>query len=279
VDALMRLVHTVLVPVLLFRAISELDLRRSFDPAMLAVYYGGALCAFAAGTAGARLLFRRTPEESVVVGFIALFSNSLLLGLAITQRAYGAEALAGNYAIISVHAPICYAIGIVTMEVVLARRGGSAAAAGQKMLRGLIRNPIVIAVLAGFALNLSGTALPTALADALDTVGRAAIPLALLALGGVLARYRLAGELGVAAFAAGLSLIMHPALVALAGPLAGLDQAQMRSALVTAAMAPGVNAYIFAALYGHGQRIAAAAVLGATVASIATVAGWLAYLG
>jgi predicted permease len=279
VDALMRLVHGILVPVLIFQAISRLDLGRSFDPVMLGIFYTGALSSFAAGALGARYFFGRGAEDSVAIGFTALFSNSLMLGLAITQRAYGEGALAGNYAIISLHAPICFAVGIITMELVRARAGGSAGAAAQKILRGLARNSIVIAVVIGYAVNISPFDVPVALSDALALIARSAIPLALLALGGVLARYRLAGDLPLVAFISILSLLVHPAIVAGLGALAGLDQAAMRSALVTAAMAPGVSAYVFANLYGVGQQTAAATVLTATVVSVVTVAGWLAYLG
>jgi malonate transporter len=44
----------------------------------------------------------------VAIGFVPLFANSVLLGLPITERAYGADALAGNFAIISIHAAYCY---------------------------------------------------------------------------------------------------------------------------------------------------------------------------
>jgi malonate transporter and related proteins len=40
-------------------------------------------------------------------------------------------------------------------------------------------------------------------------------------------------------------------------------------------MAPGVNAYLFANLYGVGKRVAAASVLVATALSIVTVWLWL----
>jgi hypothetical protein len=40
-------------------------------------------------------------------------------------------------------------------------------------------------------------------------------------------------------------------------------------------MAPGVNAYMFAHLYGVGKRVAASSVLVATALSIVTVWVWL----
>ena len=40
-------------------------------------------------------------------------------------------------------------------------------------------------------------------------------------------------------------------------------------------MAPGVNAYMFAHMYGVGKRVNASAVLVATAVSIFTAWGWL----
>ncbi|NND41012.1 MAG: AEC family transporter, partial [Silicimonas sp.] len=54
-----------------------------------------------------------------------------------------------------------------------------------------------------------------------------------------------------------------------------LDQSSMRSAVLTASMAPGVNTYVFANLYGSARRVAAASVLIATAASIVSVWFWL----
>ena len=54
-----------------------------------------------------------------------------------------------------------------------------------------------------------------------------------------------------------------------------LDTAGLRSAVMTAAMAPGVNAFLFANLYGVAKRVAASTVLIATALSIATIWVWL----
>jgi malonate transporter len=49
--------------------------------------------------------------------------------------------------------------------------------------------------------------------------------------------------------------------------------------VLTAAMAPGVNAYIFAQMYGRAQRVAASAVLISTGLTIFTASLWLYALG
>ncbi len=276
VDGLMRFAQNFAVPCLLFKSIATLDLTAAYDLRLFASFYAGALTGFAAGYFGARHLFGRSAVDAVAIGFACMFSNSLLLGLPITERAYGEGALAGNYAIISIHSPLLYGIGITLMEVARSRGTGLATSAlALQVLRAIFTQPLVIGILCGFAVNLSGLALPGAVWAAVDMMVRAAIPAALFGLGGVLMRYRPEGDMKAITMVCVVTLILHPAITYGLGRAFGLDTAQMRSAVVTASMAPGVNAYLFANMYGAARRVAASSVLLATAASIFTVWGWL----
>jgi predicted permease len=73
--------------------------------------------------------------------------------------------------------------------------------------------------------------------------------------------------------------LFHPALVWITGSYVNLSTNDFRSAVLTAAMAPGVNAYIFAQMYGRAQRVAASAVLISTGLTIFTASLWLYALG
>lgn len=278
VEALMRFTQNFAIPCLLFLAISTLDLGADFDLALLGSFYTGAAAGFAAGIAGARLIFRRPWEDSIAIGFSCLFSNSVLLGLPITERAYGEAALGPNYAIIAVHAPFCYILGLSVMEGLRAR-GKGVTQTLRAILRAVFNNALVIGIGLGFAVNLTGAPLPGVLTEALEMMRRAALPVALFGLGGVLYRYRPEGDLRTVAMICVISLGLHPLIVWLMGSVTGLSEGQFRSAVLTAAMAPGVNTYIFANLYGVARRVAASAVLIATASSVVTVWLWLAVLG
>ena len=276
-DALMSFTQHFAIPCLLFRAISTLDLGQNFELELLLSYYAAATCAFGIGIIGARVLFSRPWTDSVAIGFVCLFANSLLLGLPITERAYGASALEANYAIIAIHSPFCYGIGITLMEIVRAETRSPVALAGS-VLKAMFRNALILGIGLGFAVNLSGFPMPQVVIDALDLMVRAALPAALFGLGGVLYQYRPEGDLLTIGFVIGVSLIIRPALVWIFGSAAGLDQAAFRSAVLTAAMAPGINVYVFANMYGVAKRVAASAVLLGTAASLITIWAWLAIL-
>ena len=276
VDALMRFAQGVAVPVLLAQSIGKLDLASSFDSALLLSFYSGALVAFGLGFGGARLL-GRPATDAVAIGFAAMFSNSLLLGVPITERAFGPEALAGNFAIISIHSPTFYAIGILAMELARSRgQGLPARAVAAKVARAIATQPMVLGIAAGIVINLTGNPLPGVLRDAMKIIASAAIPCALFGLGGVLVRLKPEGDKSAIALVVALSIIVHPAISwALGAHVLHLSTDQLRSAVITAAMAPGVNAYLFAMSYDAAKRVAASAVLVATLASVGTIWIWL----
>lgn len=278
VDGLMRFAQGIAIPFLLFRAISTLDLQQTFQWPLLLSFYSGATAGFVTGIAGARILFRRPWADSVAIGFCCLFSNSVLLGLPITERAYGSSALATNYAIIAIHAPFCYALGITTMEIVR-HGGGGLLRTIRAVIMAMVRNALMVGIAAGFAVNLGGIHLPAVMTEAVDLVVRAALPAALFGLGGILVRYRPEGDMKTVLFVSAVALMLHPAITWSLGTGLSLDQGQMRSAVVTAAMAPGVNAYLFANMYGVAKRVAATSVLVATALSILTATFWLSVLG
>ncbi|MEO1138213.1 MAG: AEC family transporter [Pseudomonadota bacterium] len=277
VDGLMKFTQNFAIPCLLFVAIARLDLGQTFDWRLLVSFYTGAMSGFLLGLFGARLIFGRPWEDAVVVGFCCLFSNSVLLGLPLTERAYGADALEANYAIIALHSPFCYGIGITVMEVVRAR-GQAGPALATRVLKAMFSNALIVGIALGFFVNFTGISLPQTVNDGLDLMVRAALPAALFGLGGVLVSYRPEGDLRLVMYICLVALVLHPVITRGLGLALSLPVEATRSAVLTAAMAPGINSYIFASMYGRAMRVAATAVLVATAVSILSVWIWLGQL-
>lgn len=278
IDGLMAFAQGFAIPCLLFKAIATLDLNASFDAGVMFSFYAGAALCFAAGMSGARLLFKRDWEDSVVIGFCCLFSNTVLLGLPISARAYGDDSLQANYMIIAFHAPFCYLLGITTMEIVRGQ-GQSFGEVLWSVTKSMARNPILVGILLGVGMNLSGLPIPEVIDQGLSLIIVAALPSALFALGGVMFQYRPEGDMKTIAMVCAIVLLLHPAITWGLGQALVVDPALLRSTVLTAAMAPGFNAYIFANSYGRAKRIAASSVLISTAASIATLWVWLILLG
>jgi predicted permease len=278
VDGLMVFTQKFALPCLLFFGIATLDLGQNFDWRLLISYYTGSLSCFSLGLLGARMIFGRPWTDSVAIGFCALFTNGVLLGLPIMERAYGPAALASNFAIIAIHAPFCYLLGITCMEIARAQTRNPAALIGQ-VGRAMFSNSLMIGIAFGFVVNLSGLTLPSVIQEALNLMIQAALPAALFGLGGVLFRYKPQGDAWVIAMICGLSLCVHPMIAwAMGTQITALSVDQLRSAVMMAAMAPGINSYIFADMYGCARRVAATSVLVATAISVITAATWIAVL-
>lgn len=276
IDPLIKFATGFAVPVLLFRAMYGIDLASSLNGAQQLSFYVAATVCFVAGIALARIIWKRPPGEAVAVGFCALFSNSVLFGLPIMERAFGR--LDELYALITFHTPFCYFAGILAME--LSRRDRVAPhIAVRNALQKMFSNALTIGLLLGLAANLSGVTIPEPLIGAVDMIASAALPIALFAIGGVLTRYTLKADIGEALMVSVLSTLVHPLLTwLLTKYLFDLPAVFVQSAVVMAAMPTGINGYIFAAMYHRAERTAASAVLIATAMSILTIPIWLAVL-
>ncbi|SDZ09589.1 hypothetical protein SAMN05444004_10617 [Jannaschia faecimaris] len=274
VDGLMVFTQRFAIPCLLFLAMTRLDLSQGFDGRLLVTYYSGSLVCFAAGILGTLFWLKRGAEDAVAIGFAAMFANTVLLGIPIAERAYGADSLAPNFTIIAFHAAFCYFVGISAMEAV--RAGGSGLLGGMKTVaRKMSTNSLMIGVALGLLVNLTGLPLPAPFLEAVALIAGAALPAALFGLGGVLVQYKPEGDARGIVLCCGVALILHPAWAWGMGTLLGLGQGPFRAAVLTAAMAPGVNSYLFAAMHGRAVRISASSVLIGTAVSVASVSGWL----
>jgi predicted permease len=280
VAVLMKFAQNFAVPLLLFSGISQMDLGETFHMSLLLSFYIGAFSSGAFAFCGARYLFKRSLTDSVAIGFVGLFSNCLLLGIPITERAYGVDALGWNFAIISIHAPLLYGVGITAMEIARAQgQNLSAIKLAKQVSSAILHNPLIIGISAGWVVNITGLTLPLPVWDAVNLMKSAAIPVALFGLGGVLVRYRPEGDMRMIAWTVTASLLVHPLITYGLGHFVfNLEVGPLRSAALTAAMATGVNGYLFADMYGSAKRVAASSVLIGTGLSVLTIWCWLAIL-
>jgi len=279
VDGLMSFALKFAAPSLLFISVANLDIGQAFNWPLMLSFYIGATFSFLIAILLARAVFKRRPGEAVAIAFGALFSNSLLLGLPISERAYGVESLSTNIALLSVHAPFCYLLGISSMEI-SRRDKQSVLQSISKILVAMFKNPLMIGIGLGFVVNFSGVTLPGPVLSSVEMIARTTLPVALFAIGGTLTRYSLGASIGQAGMIVSLSLLVHPALVyLLATQVFTLDTQVMRNAVLMAAMAPGINSFVFASMYERGKGVAASAILLATSASVFTAAGWIWFLG
>jgi predicted permease len=278
VRGLVAFVNNFATPCLLFQAMLTSDFGSTFNLELIGSFYVGSLFCFVAGIILARRTFRDKPGESVSSGFAAMFTNTVLIGIPILQRAYGMEALPIVFSIIAFHAPMLITLGMVVME--LMRRDGAPLhrALGAASFR-IVQNPLLWGVGLGLLANLYGLELPEPGMAFFTMMAAAVLPTALFGMGGALNEYRLADNWPQALAMSMLKLIVHPAIAwVLMVPVLRIDPDIARYGVLLAAMPAGINVYVFATYYNRGVNVATNTVLISTVASMVTVSGWIYFL-
>ncbi|MCC5901755.1 MAG: AEC family transporter [Halomonas sp.] len=143
----------------------------------------------------------------------------------------------------------------------------------------LAKNPLILGCLVGIGLNLSGVGLPGWSQDTVELLGRAALPLGLVAVGVALRPAALLRfDRGVVATNA-IKLLLMPTLVLLLAWLLGLDSVSRDVALLFAALPTATSAYILARQLGGDAELMAAIITGQTLMAMVTLPFWLKLVG
>ncbi|MEE3059537.1 MAG: AEC family transporter, partial [Pseudomonadota bacterium] len=140
----------------------------------------------------------------------------------------------------------------------------------------LSNQTVLIALLAGVLWNMSGMNLPGPADRFLDILGQAAIPLALVAIGGTLATVPVRRSVGVAAYMSAFKLMVQPAATyGVANCVFGLPPLWVATITLLAAMPTGVLASALAEQYRSASGAASSSIMVSSIAGIATLSFWL----
>jgi len=275
IKSLIAFVNNFATPCLLFHSLLASDFTSAFNIGIIGPFYLGAFVCFGLGILIAIKAFKDRPGEAVSVAFSGTFTNTVLVGLPIIQRAYGIEALPVTLSIIGLHGAILLSAAMVTME--LMRRDGQSL--GKTMLVAIKRvasNPLIWGIAAGMIGYFAGLTLVEPAEAFFTMMGQAVVPAALFGIGGALNEYRLSESWRQALVASLFKLILHPAIAyVLMIWVLHVPMDIARYGILLAAMPSGVNIYVFATYYNRGVSVAANTILIATVASAVTISGWL----
>lgn len=287
-EALARFVFVVAVPVLLFRTLATSAFGEASPLLLWFAYFSAIALSWTTGSVLVRRLTGADRRTGVIAGISSSYANTVFVAIPAIQRAYGDAGLEPLLLIIAIHLPVMMIVSTLTIEraaLLDAREAGTApppistAATMKRVLRNLATNAIVLGILAGLVWRVTGLPLASHVDEVTKLLGGVAGPLALLALGMSLTRCGLSGDLLPSVIVSALSLAVMPAIVFYLGSRLGLPPLWLKGAVLTAASPAGVNAYLFAAYFQFGEKLAATMVLVSTVLSVVTLSAWLTVLG
>jgi predicted permease len=143
---------------------------------------------------------------------------------------------------------------------------------GWRTVRVIATNPLLLSGLLGLLVPLLNVHLPAVLQKTLEMLGGAAIPLALLCIGGSLVMAPLRGRQLSIVMASVLKVVALPLLILLLAQVAGLDGTERRIALVFAACPTAAASFIMAQQMGGDEALASGSIALSTVLSAFSLA-------
>lgn len=246
-----RITFFIATPALFFTALSRADvgtLLSTYFPVIAIVSTAGLVVAAVL----ARVLFRENVATATATATSASYMNANFVGIPLATYVLGDASLSTPVMLFQllIISPILLAIfdhasrGSVTVRSVLTQP---------------FTNPIIIASILGAAIGLTGWEVPFVLAEPLDLVGSASVPLALLLLGMTFHGDTVfgPGNRGPVILATLVKLIAMPALGwVLASQVFHLDAPSTWIVTLLLALPTGFNAQNYTMRYGLSERTA-----------------------
>jgi malonate transporter len=260
----------VALPALIIKALVRGPLTELIDLRYLAAYGAGSVVVFGLGFALARFGQRRDLQSSALAALGMAASNSGFIGYPLAALVIGPPAILGLALCMLVENLL-----IIPAALAMAEAGTQARASLGTTLKasaaGLIKNPIMMAIVAGTLLSIFGIGLPAPLLKTVDLFATASAPVALFAIGASLVGLQIRGLGGDAGQIVVGKLLVHPFLVYLGFKLVGpVDPALKATGIIMASM-PMVSIYpLLGQKYGLGE-ICAAALMMSTIFSVLTI--------
>ncbi|MGX5218232.1 MULTISPECIES: AEC family transporter [Pseudomonas] len=252
------------MPTLLFAGIAKAPLADGLSITLLLAYFIPVVLVFGV----VNCIVHRQRGGATPLGLAAAFSNNVLVGIPIVTTLMGHDGLVYLFAILVFHS-----LTLFSMQSFYAAFGSPERVNVAALLKNLA-NPMIIGLLLGALLNLSGWAAPEPLWKMVTWLGQAALPCALIVLGASLSRFRLRPSTSVLMLTL-TKLVLFPALVWwFSGLLPQLSDGA-RSVLVLMAACPsGVNILGFAKTQDDVRSVSSTVFL-STVLGALTLPVWV----
>jgi predicted permease len=268
-----RLVFYVLFPAFLVVRIGTADLGGlALGPMGLGVAAG--LFAMAALAFALKPLLRLDGP-----GFGAAFQGcmrpNIYVGFAAADALFGVEGGILAAIVVAVGTPLVN----VFAAIVLTAWGPDGSGGWRHALLAMARNPVILSIAAGLAINLSGIGLPPVLDDMLAILARGTLAMALLSVGAGLrfAAARAAG--GTVLAVTGLKLVGLPALTLAACLAFGAEGLPLTVAVMLASLPTRPTSYSMTRQLGGDHTMMAALITVQTFAAMATMPVVLVLIG
>ncbi|QJB56510.1 AEC family transporter [Pseudodesulfovibrio sp. zrk46] len=267
-----RLTYFVLLPALLVQGLSGKELHPDLLPLS-----GSVLSAILTVALLTRLIWPMLKIDGPAYTslFQGAFRPNTYIGMSIAAVLLGPDWLTLSAMALLAMIPVINVICVLT----LSRYASSESNGLGHVLLELMKNPLIIACVIGLVLNLGHITLPRILNDLLDILGRAALPMGLLAAGAGLRLERIDGGKRSLIVSSTFHLVVLPVVAVGYAWLYGADETARLAAVIYTAIPVSVSSFILSRQMGGDHRLMAQIITFQTLIAMATLPVALVVLG
>ena len=260
-----RMVYFVLFPALLFNELATANLSGVPVARMATVLLATQLIMAVLASAARRRWQVNGPAYTSVLQCVVRWNTYVALALGPALFGTGAGPLVALA--VAVMVPAANVLSVAA----LARHGSGGRSGARAFAKAVATNPLILASVAGMALNMSGLGLPRVIEDTLAILARATLGLGLLTVGAGLRPFLVADRPVLIFGTTAAHLLLRPAVgVALAATM-GLTGTAVEVVALACAVPTATSSYILARLLGGDAELMAALVTTTTLLALSLI--------
>ena len=264
-----KIVFNISLPLLLFTQIAAADLTTVFNPKLIlyclltTIIVIGLLFLLVP-----RFVKDRPSAGAMIQGIYR--GNLAILGVSLAVSMFGEEGAAPTALLLPFTIPIYNALAVVVLTVYSKDSETSRPSVG-KILKGIVTNPLIIAIVIGLPFSLLHIQLPTLVTKCLSPITSLTTPLALICLGGQCTIQTVKDNLKLSLIATFIKLIIIPTLVILGAIALGLRGYDLGAIFIVYMSPTAVASYVMAKNMHSNDQLAGQILIMTTIFSCLTL--------
>ena len=266
-----KFVFLVPLPVLLFEQLATVDFSEVWDIKFILFCFVVTAISITISTV-ISLLWK---DRSIKGEFIQATyrSSAALLGIAFIQNIYGTVGMAPLMIIGSV--PLYNVMAVVVLSFFKPGNNSFDKVLVKKTLKGIVTNPIIIGIVAGFVWSALKLPMPSILHKTVSSIGATATPMGLMSMGATFEMKKATSKMKPTLVAVFMKLVGFCAIFLPMAALLGFRNEEMIAILVMLGSATTVSCFVMARNMGHEGTLSSGVIMMTTLLSAFTLTMWL----
>ncbi|MEF9839585.1 MAG: AEC family transporter [Lachnospiraceae bacterium] len=267
-----NLCFKVFLPTILFIHVYHSNFQGNFSVKLIVFAIGCVILCFLSLLFLVPLFEKDHKKQGVIIQGI-FRSNFILFGIPITTALYGNNNASTTAILIAFVIPLFNTLSVIALEYFSNKKANA-----KQIIKGIIRNPLIIASAIAFLFVLTGIKLPILIEKTVTDISKIATPLALIILGGSFAFKNLTHSLKALFFSILGKLILVPLIFIFLSIRLGFKGMDLVALFAMFASPTAVSSYTMAQSADADSVLAGQIVVVSSIASILTIFIWITLL-